>query len=160
VLLAIGGGVPVAALALFMAFVSVPVPRAALLGVSLLAAHAALAVRRTRPLVSFVVVCVAFAAQTAVTGMFLVLPSTVVFPLALYSFCAYGNRRAPALGLVAGAAGAVLVTIRFVLDSSVIAAKLRPNRRLGLRRAGRQRRLPGHGAASLAASALAATGAA
>ncbi|RGC65378.1 Sensor histidine kinase DesK [Micromonospora sp. MW-13] len=127
ILLATVIGAPVAALSVFMAFVSAPGTRAWLVAVSLIVAHAALAARRVSPAASFGVVCAAFAMQTAVTGMFLVLPSTLVFPVALYSVCAFGSRRVVALALGAGVVGAVLVTVRFVHDGSVTAAGLRPD---------------------------------
>jgi signal transduction histidine kinase len=127
VLLAATVGAPVAALSVFMAVVSVPGSRAVAVAVSLTVAHAALAARRVAPVASFGAVCAAFTAQIAVTGMFLILPSTLVFPVALYSVCAYGSRRVAGLALGAGICGAVLATVRFTHDGSVTAAGLRPS---------------------------------
>lgn len=126
-LLAITAGAPVAALSLYMAFVSMPVGRAAPLGLGVLIAHAALAARRTAPLASYGVVCVAFALQAAASGLFLILPSALVFPVAVYSLGVHAVRRAAAPGLAVAAIAAVLAGLRFVADSSVTAAGLRPN---------------------------------
>ncbi|MFD0580319.1 helix-turn-helix transcriptional regulator [Dactylosporangium darangshiense] len=127
VLLAAVVGAPVAALSVFMVFVSMPDARATVVAVSLVAAHSALAVRRIRPAAAFGVTCAAFAVQAAATGLFLLLPSALVFPVALYSLCAYGSQRTRVLALGAGIAGAVLVTVRFTNDASVTAAHLRPS---------------------------------
>jgi len=121
-------GVPLAALSLRVVAVSAPRPWPAVaLGFAVVVAHVAIAFRRVTPLASFAVVCAAFALQTAATGLFLVLPSVVVFPLSLYSYCAYGRHRAPAVGLGAGAAGAGAVTVRFTLDEMVRAANITPS---------------------------------
>jgi signal transduction histidine kinase len=46
------------------------------------------------------------------------LPSAVAFPVALYSYCAYGGRRATLLGGLVGAAGALLITGRSVVQTA------------------------------------------
>jgi signal transduction histidine kinase len=122
-------GVPLVPLSLFVVLVSAPRPwPAVVLGVAVVVAHVAIAFRRVSPLASFVVVCGAFAAQTLASGLFVTVPSVVVFPLSLYSYCAWGRRpSAPAVGLAAGAVGAAVVTVRFALDPSVKAAHLQPS---------------------------------
>jgi signal transduction histidine kinase len=127
-LLAFVLGVPLAALSLRVVAVSAPRPWPAVaLGLAVVVAHVAIAFRRVTPLASFAVVCAAFALQTAASGLFLVLPSVVVFPLSLYAYCAYGRHPAPAVGLGAGVAGAGAVTVRFTLDQMVRAANIAPS---------------------------------
>ncbi|WP_435830490.1 sensor histidine kinase [Saccharopolyspora shandongensis] len=119
-----GLGIVLGGPSLLMAISSVPWPGSGVLTAAIAVAHAALAARRAAPLGSFVVVCLAVAAQALVTGFFLIFPSVLVFPLSLYSHTAHG--RHPALGPIAGAAGAALVTFRFVHDPSVTAI-MRPS---------------------------------
>ncbi|MFI6317728.1 sensor histidine kinase [Nonomuraea sp. NPDC050556] len=115
-------GVPLFSLSVVVAVLSVPGVRAALLVGACLVAHVAVVYRRE--FWAFFVVAAAFAVQVAVTGLFLVLPSAAVFPLALYSCAAYG-RRYPAL--VVGMVGAGVAAARFATDSSVSAAGLGPD---------------------------------
>jgi signal transduction histidine kinase len=122
--LALVVGVPLAVLTTVVAALSVPGPQAVALIAAAVVAHVALAFRRTRPRLSHGVVCAALACQAAVTGLFLVLPSVLVFPLSVFACTAYGRRW---LGLIIGTVGAALVTIRFRHDDSVRAAKLGPN---------------------------------
>ncbi|MFI6598359.1 sensor histidine kinase [Nonomuraea sp. NPDC050536] len=122
VVLAFVVGVPLFALSVVVAVLSVPGVRAGLLVGACLVAHAAVAYRRDGW--AFFVVAAAFAVQVAVTGLFLVLPSAALFPLAVYSCAAYGRRYPP---LVVGLAGAGVAAARFATDSSVAAADLGPN---------------------------------
>ncbi|MCD2442035.1 histidine kinase [Agromyces sp. SYSU K20354] len=93
-----------------------------------LVAHLALPWRRSRPLTVLVVVAAAVGGQVAVTGLFFVLPSTLVFPIALYSAAAYGvatgaNWPAIAVGLV----GAAIAAGRYAADASVIGSGFGPS---------------------------------
>ncbi|GAA1558246.1 sensor histidine kinase [Kribbella sancticallisti] len=124
-LLAFVVGLPLAVLTAVVAVLSVPGARAFLLIAAALVAHVAFAFRRARPVTSHLVICAAFAAEAAVTGLFLVLPSVLVFPLSLFACTAYAPRRW--LGLVTGGVGAGAVTARFATDESVQAASLGPN---------------------------------
>ncbi|WP_412537778.1 histidine kinase [Longispora sp. K20-0274] len=87
-------------------------------------AHAAIAVRRSLPFVSFALVSVGIAAQTLVPGSALppealFLPSAVLFPLSLGSYCGYGRWPARPLALAVGVAGAVMLTVRCALVSAM-----------------------------------------
>jgi signal transduction histidine kinase len=124
VVLAVVIGVPLAALTTVAAALSVPGPRAVALIAAAVVAHVALAFRRTRPLLSHGVICAAFAGMAAITGLFLVLPSVLVFPISLFACTAYGRRWLP---LATGVIGAAAVTLRFRYDDSVQAAGLLPN---------------------------------
>jgi signal transduction histidine kinase len=82
--------------------------------------HVALAARRTAPAVSFGVVSVALAVSELTPGLSTqqpFLPSAVAFPVALYSYCAYGGPRAPRLGAAVGIAGAMLIVGRWLVES-------------------------------------------
>ncbi|MEU1737196.1 histidine kinase [Streptosporangium sp. NPDC020145] len=115
-------GVPLFSLSVVVAVLSVPGARAGLLVAACLVAHVAVAYRRAYW--AFLVVAAAFAVQVAVTGLFLVLPSALVFPFMVYSCAAYDRRRPP---LAVGLAGAGVAAARFATDSSVAAAALGPN---------------------------------
>jgi signal transduction histidine kinase len=83
-------------------------------------APAALAVRRSAPALSFGLVSVPLAVSELAPGLppdqpFL--PTAVVFPIALYSYCAHGGAWAPRAGAVVGAAGAVLIAGRAVFTA-------------------------------------------
>ncbi|MEV0156291.1 histidine kinase [Micromonospora sp. NPDC050686] len=126
-LLSVLVGFSVAALSLVMAFMSLPGGRAVPLGLGVLGAHAALLARRAAPRAAFGVVCVALAVQAAASGLFLIMPSVLVFPSAIYSLGIYASRRFAAAGLAVAAVAAVLAALRLVNDPSVTAAGLRPN---------------------------------
>jgi signal transduction histidine kinase len=115
-------GIPLFLLSVVVAVLSVPGERAAILVAACLLAHVAFAFRRD--LRAFFVIAVALAVQAVVTGLFIVLPTVVLFPLALYSCTAYGRSHLP---MVVGLAGAGLAAARFATDSSVAAAHLGPN---------------------------------
>ncbi|MER7504955.1 ATP-binding protein [Nonomuraea pusilla] len=122
VVLAFVVGVPLFSLSVVVAVLSVPGVRAGLLVGACLVAHVAVAHRRNGW--AFFVVAAAFAVQVAVTGLFLVLPSAALFPLAVYSCAAYGPRY-PSLAV--GLLGAGVAAARFATDPSVAAADLGPN---------------------------------
>lgn len=122
VIAAFVAGVPLMALSAMVALLSVPGTRAAVLVSACAVAHVALAWRRA--LSGFLVISAAFAVQVAVTGMFLVLPSVAIFPVALFSCTAHAGRRLP---LAVGLAGAGAVAARFATDPSVVAAGLGPD---------------------------------
>ncbi len=86
---------------------------------TLLAVHAALFVRRARPVVSFTVVSAALAVQTlaplaAYRFDSAFLASAAAFPVVLYALCAYGPPWCRGLGVAVGVAGSVLLTVRVV----------------------------------------------
>ncbi|WP_327090176.1 histidine kinase [Nonomuraea sp. NBC_01738] len=115
-------GVPVFLLSVVVAVLSVPGTRAVVLVAACLVAHVAFVFRRD--LRGFAVIGAAMGVQAAVTGLFMVLPTVVLFPLALFSCTAYGRPYPP---LVLGVAGAGLAAARFATDESVAAARLGPN---------------------------------
>ncbi|CAA9263348.1 MAG: hypothetical protein AVDCRST_MAG41-2469, partial [uncultured Corynebacteriales bacterium] len=83
-------------------------------------APAALAARRWSPALSFGLVSVPLAVSELVPGLPAeqpFLPAAVVFPIALYSYCAYGGPRAPRAGVAVGAVGALLIAGRAAFDA-------------------------------------------
>ncbi|WP_147141548.1 sensor histidine kinase [Stackebrandtia albiflava] len=120
-------GAPVAALSIVMVLLAMPTGKAVGVSTGIVVAHLALAVRRRAPLSSFGLVCAGFTVQVVMTGLFLTVPSAAVFPVALYSVTARGGRAGPWVAAVAGPAGAGVATWRFVNDSGVVAAELRPH---------------------------------
>jgi signal transduction histidine kinase len=77
--------------------------------VPILAGHLALAWRRTKPLAALVGAVAAAAVQVFALNLPVLLPSLIVFPLALYGWCAYGRRRAPLGALAVAAAGPLAI---------------------------------------------------
>ena len=120
-LMAATGGV-LLPISLFMIAPTVPAGVAplswwAILLLTLVTAHGVLVVRRTWPIISFMIVSAALAVQTLaplVAYQFdaAFLPSSAVFPIALYSLCFYGPQWARSLGLAIGTIGAVMLTVR------------------------------------------------
>ncbi len=85
------------------------------------AVHVALAFRRVAPALAFGAASVALAISELLPGLTRetpFLPSAIAYPVALYSYCAYGGRRAPLLGAVVGTAGAVLISARAVAEAA------------------------------------------
>ncbi|WP_020522668.1 sensor histidine kinase [Catelliglobosispora koreensis] len=116
-LLAIG----VAAVFLPMSLVTIaldaPRPWRIALVISAVVAHASIGGRRRWPFASFVLMSVALLVQTMApiaTYRFetAFLPCAALFPVGLYSLCAYGNRWLARVGIGIGLAGAVMLTIR------------------------------------------------
>jgi len=123
----LGLGAPLALASSVIALLSLPARRSVLVVVALLVAHAALVLLRSRPVVTLPAVAVAFAVIAAMTGMFLVFPSSVVIPVALYACAAYGSTAAGYAALGAGLAGAGGGAVRFVRDPSVVRAGAHPD---------------------------------
>ncbi|MFD2025382.1 sensor histidine kinase [Promicromonospora aerolata] len=102
---------------------SLPGPQAWIVSALALVAHGALAWRRSRPLASMLLVGAAVGGQVAVTGLFYLLPSTLVLPMSLYAAAAYAGRWLPlALGLV----GSALAAVRHAVDPSVVVSGFGP----------------------------------
>jgi signal transduction histidine kinase len=84
------------------------------------AVQLALAARRRAPAASFCAVSVSLAVSELAPGLSMqqpFLPAAVAFPVALYSYCAYGGPRAPRLGAAVGVAGALLITGRWLVET-------------------------------------------
>lgn len=80
----------------------------------------ALAARRRAPAASFAAVSLALAVGELTPGLTReqpFLPSAVAFPFALYSYCVHGGPRAPRRGALVGAAGALLIAGRWLVET-------------------------------------------
>ncbi|WP_435737060.1 histidine kinase [Cellulosimicrobium sp. PMB13] len=88
-------------------------------------AHVALAARRSAPVLSHVVVAVALAGLLAVTGLYFLLPSALVFLVSVQACTAWGPARP--LGLVTGVVGAAVTVLRYRDDPSATASAVGPS---------------------------------
>jgi signal transduction histidine kinase len=110
-------------LTLLVAVTSLPAPQAWTVSALALVAHGALAWRRSRPLAAALLAGAAVGGEVAVTGLFYLLPSTLVVPMALYSAAAYAARWWPlALGLV----GSAVAAGRHAVDPDVVGSGFGP----------------------------------
>jgi signal transduction histidine kinase len=110
-------------LTVLVAVTSLPGPQAGIVSALALVAHGALAWRRSWPLASMLLVGTAVGGQIAVTGLFYLLPSTLVLPMSLYAAAAYAGRWLPlALGLV----GSAVAAGRHAVDPSVVGSGFGP----------------------------------
>jgi signal transduction histidine kinase len=82
--------------------------------------HGALAARRSAPAASFAVVSLSLAVSEVAPGPTAsqpFLPAAVAFPVALYSYCAYGGPGAPRRGVAVGTAGALVIAGRWLVET-------------------------------------------
>ena len=110
-------------LSVLVAVTSLPGPQSWIVPVLALVAHGAFAWRRSRPLTSMLVVGAAVGGQVAATGLFYLLPSTLVLPMSLYAAAAYAGRRLP---LVLGLVGSAVAAARHAIDPSVVNSRFGP----------------------------------
>ncbi|MFB7591296.1 sensor histidine kinase [Streptomyces sp. NPDC056169] len=111
ILLAAVVAVPVGAWSLTLLWLAVPRNRLLPFAVAVLVGHAALAWRRVAPTLSFAVVTAAGTAQLAGAGGLPLLPSLLVFPIALYAYTAHGGDRSRLVALTVGATAAVTAAV-------------------------------------------------
>ena len=110
-------------LTVLVAVTSLPGPQAWIVSVLALVAHGALAWRRSRPMASMLLVGAAVGGEAAATGLFYLLPSTLVLPMSVYAAAAYAGRWPPlALGLV----GSAIAAGRHAVDPSVVGSGFGP----------------------------------
>lgn len=110
-------------LTVWVAATSLPAPQAWTVSVLALVAHGVLAWRRSRPLTSVLLVGVAVGGEVVVTGLFYLLPSTLVLPMSLYAAAAYAARWWPlAMGLV----GSGVAAGRHAVDPDVVGSGFGP----------------------------------
>lgn len=99
-----------------MALASLPMPAGPLVIGLCAAAHAALAWRSTRPDAVLVAVAALLAGTAAITGLFVLLLSSLLLLLALHAAAAHGDRR---LALALTVLGPVAAAARYGLDPAV-----------------------------------------
>ncbi|TQL68548.1 signal transduction histidine kinase [Nocardioides albertanoniae] len=120
-------GIPVLALSVFIAAVSLPARAALVVCAASLGAHLALALRLSRPRLGFAVVAACTGVLALTSGLFIVVPSVLTFPVALHTAVARGSRLDGIAAAGTGILGAAIGTWRFVTDASVRAEGLEPH---------------------------------
>ncbi|GED11635.1 sensor histidine kinase [Cellulosimicrobium cellulans] len=103
---------------------SLPAARAWALVALAALAHAAFVARRSATVLSHVLVALAVAGMLAVSGLYFLLPSALVFLLSVYACTAWGPRP---LGLVTGVVGTAATVLRYRGDPSVAASPVGPS---------------------------------
>ncbi|MFI7064581.1 sensor histidine kinase [Kribbella sp. NPDC050124] len=106
-----------------MAFQSLPLTSAWVVTALAAGTHAAVAWRRERPVLALALVALGVAGQAVCTGLFFLLPSTLVVLLVIYAAAAYGSR---VMSLAVGLAGAGGTTIRYAIDPDVVRSGFGP----------------------------------
>lgn len=99
-----------------ISFSSIPAPRAWIAVGLAVVAHGALLWRRSRPTFALLVIAACVGGAAVTTGLFFVLPSSLIFVIAVYASTAYGTRWLP---LVVGLAGSVAAAGRYAADPDV-----------------------------------------
>jgi signal transduction histidine kinase len=120
-------GIPVLALSVFIAVVSLPAHAATLICAASVGAHLALAFRLSRPRLVFAAVTLCVGVMALTSGLFILVPSVLTFPVALEAVTARGGRVDVAAAAGVGILGAGFGTWRFVTDASVRAEGLEPH---------------------------------
>lgn len=110
-------------LTVLVAVMSLPAPQAWTVTALALVAHTALAWRRSRPLTAALLIGAAVGGEVAVTGLFYLLPSTLVLPMALYAAAAYAARWWP---LAVGLVGSAVAAGRHAVDPDVVGSGFGP----------------------------------
>lgn len=87
------------------------------------AAHAALLWRRTAATTTLLVVTALLSATAAITGLFVLFPSTLLLLVALHAAAAHGDRR---LAVGVGALAPVAAAVRYGIDPSVVGSGFGP----------------------------------
>ncbi|WP_427891730.1 sensor histidine kinase [Kribbella sp. GL6] len=106
-----------------MAFLSLPMITGWIVMALAVVVHAAVAWRCERPTLALVIVSLGVAGQAICTGLFFLLPSTLVVLLVIYAAAAYGSRvTALAVGLV----GAAATAVRYAIDPDVVGSGFGP----------------------------------
>ena len=118
---------PVLALSVFVAVVSMPARPATVVCAASVVAHLALALRLSRPRLAFTAVAASVGVLALTSGLFIVVPSVLTFPVALYAVTAHGSRLDGTAAAGVGILGAGFGTWRFVTDASVRAEGLEPH---------------------------------
>lgn len=120
-------GIPVLAMSVFVAVVSLPARAAAVACAASLVAHLALALRLSRPRLAFITVAACIGVLALTSGLFIVVPSVLTFPVALHAVIARGSRLDGVAAAGVGILGAVFGTWRFVTDASIRSEGLEPH---------------------------------
>lgn len=115
-LLAVAVAIPFAGWSLPFILNATHLPWSIVLALAVIILHASLAFRRVAPARSFVAMSTSSLALVLIPGATAVPPSLVAFPLSLYAYSAFGDRKAPAFGLAVSVAGAGILTAQWALS--------------------------------------------
>ncbi|MBM7831797.1 signal transduction histidine kinase [Agromyces cerinus] len=107
-----------------VSFTSIPAPGAWVVVVLAIVGHAALLWRSSHPSAALLVIAGCVGGEAVVTGLFFVLPSSLVFVIAVYAATAYGTRWMP---LVIGLVGSVAAAGRYAADPNVVDSGFGPS---------------------------------
>ncbi|WP_056657392.1 sensor histidine kinase [Agromyces sp. Root81] len=107
-----------------VALTSIPTPGAWVVVALAVVGHAALLWRRSHPSAALLVIAACVGGEAVVTGLFFVLPSSLVFVIAVYAATAYGTRWMP---LVTGLVGSVAAACRYAADPIVVDSGFGPS---------------------------------
>lgn len=113
-------------LTVLVATASLPGPQSWIVSGLAFVAHGALAWRRSRPVASLLAVSAAVGGEIAATGLFYLLPSTLVLPMSLYAAAAYSGRSGRWLPFALGLVGSVVAAGRHAVDPSVVGSGFGP----------------------------------
>ncbi|MEU9850853.1 histidine kinase [Streptomyces sp. NPDC047985] len=108
---------------IIMALVSLPSPDGIVITMCAAAAHASLLALRRAPTRALLLIVACTAVEAAVTGLFVLFPSTLLVPVALHGVAAHGDRR---IAMAVAAVGPVLTAVRYATDPSVTGSAFGP----------------------------------
>jgi len=107
----------------FIAFASLPVAPASVIVVCALAAHLALLRQSSRPTATLLIITALVAVQAVVTGLFVVLPSSLLVLVGLFGAAARGRRGA---AYAVAVLGPLAAAARYAIDPSVVGSGFGP----------------------------------
>lgn len=125
-LLAVAVAIPFAGWSLSFVLDATHLPWSLALALVVIVLHASLAFRRISPARSFFAMSASSLALVLIPAVPAIPPSLVAFPLSLYAYSAYGDRKAPALGLAVAVTGAGVLTAQWVLSGQAAATDFAP----------------------------------
>lgn len=106
-----------------IALTSLPVPGALTISLAAVAAHASLLTLRRSPTAALLLITAALAAQAVVTGLFVLLPSSLLVLVGLHAAAARGDRRA---AIAVGVIGPLAASARYAVDPFVARSTFGP----------------------------------
>ncbi|MFI8527255.1 sensor histidine kinase [Promicromonospora sukumoe] len=122
-LLVVGSAVLLLPPTIIIALVSLPLPGGITIALAAAAAHASLWKLGRAPTAALLLITAATAVQAVVTGLFVLLPSTLLVLVGLHAAASRGDRRA---AVVVGVVGPLAATARYAVDPSVTRSPFGP----------------------------------
>lgn len=108
---------------ILIALTSLPVPGGLTISLAAVAAHASLLTLRRSPTAALLLITAALAAQAVVTGLFVLLPSSLLVLVGLQAAAARGDRRA---AIAIGVIGPIAASARYAVDPFVARSSFGP----------------------------------